>query len=194
MFEGIMILGFGLWGILGLSGILFLGILSTEFDSAIIGTATLVAGILVANYVFGIQLGALIAANPLLLVGIILGYIAIGAAYTALWRWPNFIESHDEKIHVSYMQWAGNQHSSEDNSYDAFLETEFYDYQSYNHKERLMTWTGMWPFALAWELARKPAIWVFKNIYKSLGNVFQLVSKRTARKLANKRAASRSPK
>jgi hypothetical protein len=85
-----------------------------------------------------------------------------------------------------YTGWAGDRYNTQDNSFDAFLNSHAYKFNASAHKERLGTWVGMWPFSMTWELARKPAIWVWNTSYKSLGELFQRISHRTARKLHDK--------
>lgn len=180
------ILEFGLMALGGLFLFVIAGIVSAEMDSAIMASATFVIGLLTLNYGFGISVLAVIATNPLWLIGAIVLYVALGSLYTAVWRWPEYIRKHRDSVMKEYTRWAKNLNETEDNSFDAFLDSDSYEYNASQHKERLGTWVGMWPFSLFWELLRKPAIWVWKTAYASLGELFQKIGRNTARKMHNK--------
>jgi len=179
-------LEFGLLALVGLALFVVAGIFSAEMDSALMATATFVIGIITLEWGFQIGIWAMIVSNPLWAVGLVILYVASGAAYTAIWRWPEYIRKNKTEIMDRYHRWARGLDSNEDNSFDAFLDSDEYRFNAWNHKERLGTWVGMWPFSLFWELLRKPAIWVWNTAYASLGNAFQTIGRRTARKLYEK--------
>lgn len=176
----------GFMAIIGIALFVVAGIFAAEMDSALMSVATFVIGLLALNYVFEISVFATFIANPLWIVGAVVLYVAAGAAYTALWRWPEFIRKNKDHIMRDYADWAKNRDDNKDNSFDAFLNSYQYKFNASEHKERLGTWVGMWPFSMTWELARKPAIWVWNTSYKSLGELFQRIGQRTARKLHDK--------
>lgn len=177
----------GVFLIGGMLAFVALGIFSAENDSALLSTATFVGGIALLEFGFEISIMAAFAANPLLILGSILTYVVIGAIYTALWRWPEFIRKNRTEIMSDYNEWAKHVPSDQDNSFDKFLESYKYKFNAGDHKGRLGTWVGLWPFSMFWELARKPAIWAWDNAYRSLGNLFQRISHNTARKIHDKR-------
>jgi len=176
-------LDFGLLAMMGALIFVIGGIVASEMDSAIMSVATFVIGLLTLQYGFGFGIWAMISSNPLWAFGFILLYVAAGAAYTALWRWPEFIRNNNAELMRDYSDWANRLEDSEDNSFDAFLDSDSYRFNAWQHKERLGTWVGMWPFSAAWELSRKPAIWIWNTAYASLGNLFQNVGRRTARNI-----------
>lgn len=84
-----------------------------------------------------------------------------------------------------YIRWSGGIIDAEDNSFDAFLDSDAYKYNAGQHKERLGTWVTMWVFSLFWELLRKPARWLWNTAYTSFARMFQNIGRNTARKLHN---------
>lgn len=177
---------FGLLAFAGLLLFIVAGVFSAEMDSALMATATFVIGIITLEWGFGVGVWALVVSNPIWAVVLVLGYVILGAVYTLLWRWPEYIREHKDEIMDRYNRWARNQGSNEDSSYQGFLETDEYRFNAWQHKERLMTWIGMWPFSFFWEMLRKPAIWVGKTVYNSFGNAFQSIGRRTAMKIHDK--------
>lgn len=175
-----------IWAVAGLMFFVVGGVIAAEMDSAFAAVATFVIGLVTLKYGFGIPIFASFAANPFLIIAAIMSYIAAGALFTGVWRWPEFIRENDESILKDYTEWSKDVDDSKDNSFEAFLDSPSYMYNAWQHKERLGTWVGMWPFSLGWELARKPAIWIWNTSYHSLGDVFQRIGKRAARKIHNK--------
>lgn len=177
------ILEFGILALIGAVVFVGAGILSAEMDSAIMSVATFIIGLIVLQWGFGVSVWASFIANPLLAIGAVIFYIAIGTAYTAVWKWPDFIRKNKNNIMRAYNDWARTLKDNEDNSFEAFLNTSYYEYNASDHKERLATWTGMWPFSFIWDMSRRPAIWLWNQLYKNLGNIFENIGKKTARKL-----------
>jgi hypothetical protein len=180
-----MIEALSIWAILGLIVFLIAGVISAEMDSAFAALVTLVIGGVVLEWAMGISLwAALIAHWPWIFSGMVL-YVAAGGLYTVVWRWPEYIRKHKADIMTTYSRWAANIKAGGNNSFDAYLDSKDYEYNASTHAERLSTWVILWPFSLSWELARKPAFWLGKTVYHSLGNTLQRVGRNTARKLHN---------
>lgn len=178
------ILEFGILALIGLAVFVAAGILSAELDSALMSVATFIIGLLTLQFGFDVAVWSAFVANPLLALGAVIVYIALGALYTAVWKWPDFIRKNKDKILRTYNDWARmREKNNENNSFEAFLDSHQYEYNASDHKERLATWTGMWPFSFVWDVSRRPAIWLWKQLYRSLGNVFQNIGKKTARKI-----------
>lgn len=175
----------GISAILGLTVFVIAGIVSAEMDSAFAALVTLVIGGVAVEYGMGISLWGVLTTNPLLIFIALVLYVAGGGLYTVIWRWPEYIRKHKDEIMSEYTRWAGNQKSGANNSFDAFLDSNEYDFNASSHAERLTTWIILWPFSMSWELARKPAFWLGKTVYYSLGNTLQNVGRRTARKIHN---------
>jgi hypothetical protein len=175
----------GIWVVLGLIVFVVAGIVSAEMDSAFAALVTMVIGAVILEYGMGIGMwAALVAHWPWIFAGMVL-YVAVGGLYTVVWRWPEFIRKHKSDITSAYARWASNLKTGSNNSFDAFLDSKEYDFNARDHAERLTTWVVLWPFSLIWELARKPAFWLGKTVYHSLGNTLQRVGRNTARKIHN---------
>lgn len=170
----------------GLAIFIVAGVFAAETDSALMSVATFVIGLITLEYGFGIGVWAMLTGNWLWAIGFVVLYIALGAAYTALWRWPEYIRNHKESILSKYTSWTRELKDTENNSFDAFMDSDAYRFKASLNKERLGTWSGMWPFSLGWELSRKPAIWLWNNVYASLGELFEKIGRNTARKLHDK--------
>lgn len=187
MLEFLAILGgMSLWALGGLVLFLVGGFLASEMDSAWVATLTVIVGILVAQYGFGIPVIATIGGNWLVGIAIILGYAVAGLLYTTFWGWPEYLREKKYYITRDYEDWAMDVDEGVDNSYDAFLNTK-HDYRASVNKERLGTMTAMWPFALTGELLRKPAIWLWNTLYISFGQIFDRVGKLVMRRILSQR-------
>lgn len=176
----------GIWALVGMSLFVVAGIMAAELDSAFISVATFVFGLLTVQYGFGLNLWAIFLANPLMIIIAVFLYLIAGALYTAFWRWPEFIRNSKDDIMEKYMMWSHELDTNADNSFDAYLDSQDYSYNVSQHKERLGTWVGLWPFSFAWEISRKPAIWLWNVSYYSLGSMLQKIGRNTARKLHDK--------
>lgn len=180
----------GTWFAIFVLIVLIAGIASAEFDSFVGGTVTLITGLIGADLIFGYPVFASIIANPLIILAVIALYIAVGSIYTALWKWPDYIRSKSKHINSSYDNWTrSNEKNKVEKTFDNFLDSPDYknNYAASSNKERLSAWVMMWTFSMAWELARKPAKWVFKNVYSMLGDMFEQVGKSTAKKMHDKK-------
>lgn len=175
--------GFEILGYVGLVVFIGAGVFAAEMDSAIMAGATFIIGLITLEYGFGFGLWPMIVGNPLWIIGFVILYVAAGALYTALWRWPEYIRKNESDIMDNFTRWANGRKDTQNNSFDAFLDSEKYYYNASQHKERLGTWVGMWPFSFFWEVLRKPAIWIWKISYASLSSLFESIGRRTARKL-----------
>lgn len=170
-----------------------IGIIVSEYDNFAFGTLTLLTGLSVMQWVFGVPVWATFVSNPLIIMLALAAYVLIGSLYTGVWKFPNFVIKNKLNIQLSFENWIKinfpssskeqyiNHLESEDN-FEQFLDSPSYPMSALKNKNRLASWVLMWPFALLWELSHKPAIWLWDIIYSNLGEVFQNVSKQTARK------------
>ena len=177
---------FGLIAVVGIILLFVAGILTDVMDSGFLAVATFVIAILTLQYGFGIGVWSLVTGNWLLAVAFVLGYVLFAAAYVGLWRFPEYIRDNKDKIMDSYMKWSRNRKDTQDNSFDAFMDSDDYRFKVSMHKERLGAWAACWPFSLTWELSRKPAIWLWNTLYSSFGEVLEKIGRSTARKLHDK--------
>jgi hypothetical protein len=181
MFELIALLG-GFWFIVFIGLIVVTGIVASEIDNFALGTATFVIALIGAQVLFDIPVWAAIASNPLSLVLFITLFTLIGAAYTAIWRWPEFLRDNASTIKSAYNQYK-NKHKG---NFDEFLQSDSYEFTAAKHKDRLATWIITWPFSLVWELSRKPIKYVYKIIYEALGGAFERIGISVARRIHEK--------
>jgi len=182
-----MLLEYGILAFAGLAIFITAGVLSIETDSMLMSVATIIIGALTLQFGFNIAIWSFVAANFILLMSLLFLYAGVGAVYTAIWRWPEYIRMN--KVHVmhNYTTWSRlRPKTGSDNSFDTFLNSDAYEFNAGSHKERLANWVIMWPFSMSWEIARKPTKWIYKTLFSVLGDMFQSISHRTARNIHNK--------
>lgn len=187
----------GIWFMIFLAAFVIFGMVSSEYDNFFWGTLTLISGLAIMEWVFGIPIWASIVANPLTVIVIAAVYILIGSLYAGFWKFRNFVLKNEGHIRESFISWIKSSPSYErkdditeilksDEKFEQFLDSNYYPMAPSKHKNRLANWVLMWPFALLWELSHKPAIWLWDTIYAQLGTLFLEISKSTARSLRNK--------
>lgn len=187
MFVEVALAAFsGAWLGVFLLAFLIVGIVAAEMNSLMMGCVTLLVGIVGLNWLFSIPILAAAIANPFMLLFYLAVYIGIGAFYTSLWCWPNYINARASRIKMSYGNWriAQQRHEGPDD-FESYLSSDAYEFPAHKNKERLANWVMMWPFELIWDLSHKPAIWLWKQVYNMLGQTFEHVGKRAARKIYN---------
>lgn len=158
--------------------VLAIGILAAESDNWVFTTATFITTLASLDFFFGVAIWATIVANPLTILLFTFIYVAIGAAYTAIWRWPVALRDSAEDIKDSYDDYIKKHqgHTKED-----FMASYSYSkYTASSNKSSLANWVLAWPLSLIWELARKPAIWIWNTSYEVLGKLFERVGKRVS--------------
>lgn len=186
-----------IWLMLFLLSFVVMGMVVSAYDNVMLASLTLIAGLAALQWIFGVPVWASIVANPLIIVLFAAAYIVIGSFYTGLWRFPNFVSSNKLSIRVNFEIWVKDVYRTDtkeqyianlksDEKYEEYLDSTYYPMSASKNKTRLASWVLMWPFALTWELSHKPAIWIWDTVYSNLGEVFQQISKRTARNLRNK--------
>lgn len=156
--------------------VLVVGIVASESDNWLFTTATFITTLAALDFFFGVAIWSAIVSNPLAILLFTFIYVAVGAAYTAIWRWPVALRDLSAHIQDSYAEYMkGHQdHTKED-----FMAS--YSYSKYTasyNKASLANWVLAWPLSLTWELARKPAIWIWNTTYDVLGKLFERVGKR----------------
>jgi hypothetical protein len=178
----------GIW--LGLFALLALALLiySIEKDSSMLGSAVLIATFAIAEFGFNIPIWASIIANPFMIIFYLLVYIAIGSLYAAVWRLPAFLKKNSDRIQSDYNNWKqtdrwGSTANKKDISFDAFLNSNSYNYKIKDNKERAVSWVMLWPAGVLWELTHKPFRWVWNTTYYGLGSALERINRDTARKI-----------
>jgi hypothetical protein len=155
---------------------LAVGIFASESDSFIFTTATILSTFIALDLFFSVPVWATIVANPITIILFAFAYVAVGSAYTAIWRWPEFLRERREQIQSSYDSYISRH---QDHTKDDFMASyDYRDFTASSNKSSLANWVMAWPLSLTWELARKPAIWVWETAYEVLGNLFTRVGRR----------------
>lgn len=178
MIELIALTG-GFWFLAFIGLFVVTGIAASELDSFALGTATFVVGLLGMQIFFDMPVWATISGNPLSLILFIAIFIVLGAAYTAVWRWPEFLRDHSSDITSDYRHF----NAKHKGSFDEFLQSDSYRFTASKHKDRLATWVITWPFSLVWELSRKPIKYTYRLVYTTLGDTFERIGTRVARSI-----------
>lgn len=176
----------GAWLAFFLLAFVVVGVIAVELDSFFVGVATLVVGFAGLQWMFDLPIWQTVAANPLMLIVYVAVYVAVGSLLTAMWNWPNYIKEHAESIKYGFKDYAISQkRGGHEVTFDQYLESPSYAYKAFKNKDRLAAWVLMWPFGLLWDLINRPARWIWNVVYYGLGDVFETISKNTARKVYN---------
>ena len=179
MIELIALTG-GFWFLAFIGLIIVTGIVASELDNFSLGTGTFIVALIGAQVLFDMPVWSVISGNPLSLVIFLIAFTAVGAIYTALWRWPEFLRDNSNSILSDYEY---SQKSKKAITFDEYLHTDYYKFKASKHKDRLATWVITWPFSLVWELARKPIKYVYNLVYDTLGTTFEHIGTRVARRI-----------
>lgn len=174
----------GFWTALLFLAVVVGGCVASEYENFFLGAITLLLILVALSWFGGIPVWAAFSANPLLAILALVVYGAVGAAYTGFWRFPNYLRKHEYAIMETYRRWrTDNKIEESDAAFDQYLMSDSYRYKAKDNKSRLGNWVLMWPFALAWELSHKPFIAVYNYIYYSMGDLFDEIGRRTARRV-----------
>lgn len=158
--------------------VLAIGIVAAESDNWLFTTATMFSTFVALDLFFNVAVWSTIVSNPLAIILFTFIYVAIGAAYTAIWRWPVALRDMADNIQDSYDSYLKTHqgHSKE----DFFNSSAYRSYSASANKGSLANWVLAWPLSLFWELARKPAIWIWNTAYDVLGKLFERIGKRVS--------------
>ena len=160
-------------------------IISAEIENFSIGTATFIVGLVGLQWLFHVPVWESIVANPLSVLLYVALYTIAGSVYTLLWRWPEFIRENASKIEHEYQRFV-EKHPTLYSPKDEFFSSNYYDFKASKHTHRFATWMLTWPFSMAWELARKPAKYIFTAVYNLLGDAFEKVGRSVTNRILNK--------
>jgi hypothetical protein len=159
------------------------GIVASESNSVIFSTAVILSFFAVLELAFDVPIWAAIVANPLTVVALLLAYLVAGAVYAMVWRWPEYLRNKSEAIKSEYARYV---RENKVDNVDEFINDNYYNsYSASRNSDYIANWVMSWPLSLAWELARKPAIWTWKTVYSLLSGYFEGISKRTIKKVLN---------
>jgi hypothetical protein len=177
----------GAWLAIFMLAFIVVGVIANELDSFFMSAATLLIGFVGLQWMFGLPIWQTIAANPFVLILYIAVYVAVGSLITGLWSWPNYIREHAKDIDYAFEEYVRSQkRGGHEVTFDQFLDSRSYEFRASNRKDQLAAWVMMWPFGLLWDLIHRPARWIWNAVYYNLGDVFETISKYTARKIHEK--------
>ena len=170
-----------IWIILFL--IVWLGslIISSENDSAILAYCVLVVGATISEFIFHIPIWATIVSNPMLILGFIVIYLAIGVLYAAKWELPSFLNKNKDRILSEYSSFKSNTFNTGKNpqkelTEEDFIESRYNTFKISENKDRILSWITLWPFKILWDLSHKPFIWVWNKIYYLTSTMFNEIN------------------
>lgn len=170
-----------------LLAVIVIGIVASERDSFFLGTVTMIGAAIGLDVLFDVPVWDTIKTNPWMAVIYVIAYVLAGSAYTGMWEWPEYIRSKSSYIKSAYDEWAARQKRNNcDADHELFLNSDAYTFKARKNKQRLAAWVLLWPFSMAWALSHRPAMWMFNQVYTVLGEMFENVSRRTARKILDK--------
>lgn len=177
----------GVWFALFVLLFIVSGIFSAETDSFFAGSLTFIIGLSSLDLFFNFPVWETVVSNPLSILLFLGLYVVAGSVYAGFWRWTRFIKEHSDVINDGFVRWSkseNKQRTSE--NFELYLESSSYHFSASNHKQKFATWIMLWPFGLLWDLAHRPARWLFNTLYFNLGTIFDKIGKRTARNLQGK--------
>lgn len=162
------------------------GIVAAESDNFFFSTGVIISFFAALEWLFAIPIWATIVTNPLTVIMLLLGYLVVGSVYTMIWRWPEYLRYKSPAIRTDFARLLRDKKVA---TIEEYMELHDYKhhYSASSNKDYIANWVLAWPFSMTWELSRKPAIWVWNNMYRVLANSFERIGKLvTARILKDK--------
>lgn len=159
------------------------GIFASEIESFYVGSVLYLASLAALQLFFDIPVWQSIVDNPFFVVLYLVLYTVAGSIFTLLWMWPEYIRESASKLNRCYLDFI--RHYPEGTK-EEFLDSSDYPFNVSEYKQTIATWILLWPFALAWELLRKPTKYTYKLVYAALGKSFETVGKKVANRALNK--------
>ena len=136
-------------------------------------------------WLFDVNILSAVYHNPALLIGIVIGYLLIGAAYVVLWRWPDWLRKEMNNIQCAFESFCKmNKIDKTEQSFERFARSSDYThrYAPSSNAETITVWIMLWPFALFWELLHRPVTWVWNTSYELVGNSLERIGLATVRR------------
>ncbi|MDP3778732.1 MAG: hypothetical protein Q8R30_01620 [bacterium] len=172
-------------------------------------SVTLLAFILILQFLGGVPIGQSIVAHPLWTLVYVVGYFLVGLVYTRYFKLPYFCRKRAEeyteaKAHFS-ANWDPTRRSSHPDewtletawAYDCSHEfREFRDgeFSIAYYKGRLIAWITYWPWFLAWSLVHDLLREIGDFIYLKCKGSFERVAKRIYEDILGDVAKGQKPK
>jgi hypothetical protein len=162
-----------------LTCILFIG------GSILDSVPALIGGYLNLGTLVIIDLGlisyAAILSNPALTIGLVIVFLALGVMYAVAWRFPAYVRQNRDIIAGQYEYWVSQIDLDQDNSFNAFLDTNDYEFRASNQKEKLLSWTIGWPAHIVWNMFSQPVTWIAVRTYTQAVRLFSESGRHAAR-------------
>jgi hypothetical protein len=135
---------------------------------------------------FIVKMWDYVAANPMLIIGFILGYFVIGTLWS-LTKWYFFLKRRQKKSN-----WP-TKRVEEKMSKDSFQPVPYkivsMPLRAQDHRSTIMMWMTWWPFSALWTIVddpvRKAFSWIFDHIEATFDRVAQRVFDGTEKKNEN---------
>jgi hypothetical protein len=171
------------WFILFLILFIAIGIFASELESFAVGAVVYLASLTILQWIFEVPVWQSILANPLAVILYLVLFVTAGAVFTLIWMWPEFIRESASKLNHRYVDFIKRYPTG---TKEEFLDSEYYPFNVYEYKQTIATWILTWPFALTWELLRKPTKYTYTLLYNALSTSFETIGRRTATKALKK--------
>lgn len=151
---------FGIWAL-----VLFI---SVENDSPAYATlATIIFFVLFGFWGVlpgGGSLLSLLAANPVLIIGLAVGFFALGTVWAVI-KWWFYVRNLAEKRRDQIARYG------KESGYNTIRKPLVRD-----NKSRIMTWMCFWPFSFIWTMINDPVRRIFTAIYMRIKDRLQKIS------------------
>ena len=168
----------------------FAGCFLLAYSSYVFVWAEVILAATIAYFIWP-EAWAFIAAEPITLLLVFVGYLLIGVLYTTFVFWPNFLKDNADQILHEYKkkkQYKENPPNYTNNVTDyvkpVYTKEDFIknsNYRPVNHVDMIVLALTHWPSALLVDLLHRPAIW----LYGQLSVVFYRIYARTMNKILN---------
>jgi hypothetical protein len=176
--------GLGFWFLLAIY--IFFEILAIEYESTSGATLTLVGFFTIVFCVNGFNPFMWVLHNPLLTVGLIIGYFLTGTAWSvAKWYFyvlnkanrlkdllPEVLRQYNVDALAKLSQQQVAHLTQELKGRGLCLNAP----RVAKHKSLIMMWMAYWPFSMSWTLINDPVKKAFRAIYNRLANTLQNIS------------------
>ena len=177
-----IILDFWFLTIVGLS--ILGGVYAAEIGSFVMGTVTFILGLTALQLVGHVPVWESIVSSPFSIVLYVILFFIAGSVFTLLWMWPEYLRGKANRINYAFDKFKKENPSKA--RADFFASDYYNEFHASSNKENLATWILTWPFALIWELAHKPAKYIWRFTWDVLGNAFERIGQFVVGRILNK--------
>lgn len=158
-----------------------IGIVLGEYGHFALSTLTWLGSLAIIDYFWSVGIFASIVSNPILSIVYLFGYLMIGAIYTAVLKWPRYLNKVSYSIQDAYKRFI-RQNPGE--SFDKFLDSDYYSqFTPQNNKDRIANWVSMWVFTAVWDLIHRPTKYIYGHLYKLFAGFYNNIGRSTTKKI-----------